>query len=113
MLAAARASRTKRRRADSSPINWALITLQRHRTAQIDMDRFVRHSHRTATQLKRRSIFPGEDLVMVESQRRQRRSRGAIQLDGLIPLVESASECAHWTKVEAGGNSCTTSLASR
>jgi hypothetical protein len=41
--------------------------LQRHSTSQIDIDRLVGHSHRAVTQLKGRSIFPGKDLVMVES----------------------------------------------
>ena len=50
---------------------------------------------------------------MVESGRRRGIGRINIEFTGLTRVVESASERAHRTKVEAGGYSRTTSLASR
>jgi hypothetical protein len=55
------------------PNQSSVNNLQRHSTSQIDIDGLVGHSHSTTAQLKRRSIFPSDDLVMVELERRQRR----------------------------------------
>jgi hypothetical protein len=48
---------------------------QRHGTPKIDIDRFVRNSHRAATKLDRVSIVVRQDLVMFEAELRWRKDR--------------------------------------
>jgi len=47
-------------------------SFQRHGTPKIDIDRFVRYSHRAATKLGRRPIFEREDLVVFEPEVKRR-----------------------------------------
>ena len=49
--------------------------LQRHRTVKVHVERFVRDTHRTATQLDRFPIFAGHHLVVLKSLRRPFRCR--------------------------------------
>jgi pimeloyl-ACP methyl ester carboxylesterase len=68
MLAAARASRKKRPRADSSARYFSLIT-QSHRASQVKIERFVGDAHRAATQFDRFAILRRQQLVMLKARR--------------------------------------------
>ena len=76
---------------------------QCHRASQIDVERFVSDSHRTATQLDRFPIFADDQLIVLKSLRCLLRRRldgilGSRRLARLNPASESQAEHAHRTE---------------
>lgn len=58
----------KTKRADSSPRYRSLITLQGHRTTQINVERLVGDAHSAATQLDRSAIIVQHQFIILESE---------------------------------------------
>src|SRR4029077_12217178 len=75
--------------------------------SQIDVERFVSHAHRTATQLDRFPIFARDKLVMLESLHRLFWSRLECiprrRLAGLNPTGKPLAKHADRTKIRCSG----------
>src|SRR5215472_5386345 len=77
---------------------------ERYRAAQIDVERFISDSHRTATQLDRFSIFTRHQFVVLKSLHslfrccRLDRFLGSGRLAGLSPVSSSPAQHADRTE---------------
>src|SRR6516165_498094 len=74
---------------------------QRHRAAQINVERLVSDPHRTVTQLERFAVFARDQLVVLKSFRwlvQRRRDRLLERRFGLDPAAKTLAEHAHRTE---------------
>jgi hypothetical protein len=103
-LAAARASRRKRSRANSSPRYRSLMSFKVTAAAEIDVERLVSDAHCTATQLDRFPVFARHQFIVLKSlQRLFRYCRldrffGSGRLAGLNPSGKTLAQQADRTK---------------
>jgi len=68
-------------------------------TSKVHVDRFVSDPHRAAAQLKRRPIFAGEDLVVLEPQLGSQNSSFSDRLAKRRLILESCVQRTDWTGV--------------
>ena len=116
MLAAARASRRNRSRADSSPRYRSTDDFQSHGAAQIDVERLVCYTHRTAAQFHRFPVSARLQLVVVKWLRRLFGSRLGCLLErrraGLRCARESPAKHADRAEFHRPGEFIATTRAS-
>src|ERR1700758_2572823 len=89
---------------------------QCHRTVQIDVERFVGDSHRTATQLDRFPVFALDQFIVLKALSRPLRCRldhipSSRRLAGLNPASESLTKRADGTEFHRSGKLVTATRA--